>query len=61
VQCERLRQTEVAGRFYQDDIVVEPFQYEDGYLVVPTKPGLGIEIDEDKLRHYSAKEPLVLQ
>lgn len=54
-------QTEVAGRFYQDDIVVEPFQYEDGYLVVPTKPGLGIEIDEDKLRHYSAKEPLVLQ
>ena len=53
-------QTEVAGRFYQDDIVVEPFQYEDGYLVVPTKPGLGIEIDEDKLRHYSAKESLVL-
>ena len=54
-------QTEVAGRFYQDDIVVEPFQYEDGYLVVPTKPGLGIEIDEDKLKHYSAREPLVLQ
>lgn len=54
-------QTEVAGRFYQDDIVVEPFQYEDGCLVVPTKPGLGIEIDEDKLRHYSTKEPLVLQ
>ncbi len=54
-------QTEVAGRFYQDDIVVEPFQYEDGYLVVPTKPGLGIEIDEDKLKHYSTREPLVLQ
>ena len=54
-------QTEVAGRFYQDDIVVEPFQYDDGDLVVPTKPGLGIEIDEDKLKHYSAREPLVLQ
>ena len=54
-------QTEVAGRFYQDDIVVEPFQYEDGYLVVPTTPGLGIAIDEDKLKHYSVREPLVLQ
>lgn len=54
-------QTEVAGRFYQDDIVVEPFQYDNGDLVVPTKPGLGIEIDEDKLKHYSTKEPLVLQ
>ena len=54
-------QTEIAGRYYQDDIVVEPFRYEDGYLVVPTGPGLGIEIDEDKLRYYSDKEPLVLQ
>lgn len=54
-------QTEVVGRFYQDDIIIERFRYEDGYLVVPTKPGLGIEIDEEKLRHYSIKEPLVLE
>jgi muconate cycloisomerase len=54
-------QTEVAGRFYQDDIVVEPFKYEDGCLIIPDKPGLGVEVDEDKLKHYSVREPLVLQ
>jgi len=54
-------QTEVAGRFYQDDIVVKPFKYEDGCLIIPDKPGLGVEVDEDKLKHYSVREPLVLQ
>ncbi|MFC1951452.1 mandelate racemase/muconate lactonizing enzyme family protein [Chloroflexota bacterium] len=54
-------QTEVVGRNYQDDIIVEPFRYEDGYLIVPTKPGLGIEIDEDKLKYHSAKEPLIIE
>jgi len=54
-------QTEVAGRFYQDDIITQPFRYDDGYLYVPTEPGLGIVVDEDKLKHYSTKEPLVLQ
>ncbi|MFC1912672.1 mandelate racemase/muconate lactonizing enzyme family protein [Chloroflexota bacterium] len=54
-------QTEVAGRFYQDDIIAQPFRYDDGYLYVPTEPGLGIVVDEDKLKHYSVKDPLVLQ
>jgi len=54
-------QTEVAGRFYQDDIITEPFRYDDGYLYVPTEPGLGIVVAEDKLKHYSVREPLVLQ
>lgn len=54
-------QTEVAGRFYQDDIAAEPFKYEDGCLVVPDRPGLGVEVDEDKLKHYSTREPLVVE
>jgi len=42
----------IAGIYYQDDIIVDPFAYSDGDIVVSPKPGLGIELDEDKLKHY---------
>jgi L-alanine-DL-glutamate epimerase-like enolase superfamily enzyme len=45
-------QTKVAGRFYLDDIITEPFKYEDGYLYVPQGPGLGIELNEAKVAQY---------
>jgi muconate cycloisomerase len=45
-------QTELAGQFYLDDIITEPFAYKDGCLEVPDRPGLGIELDEAKLERY---------
>ena len=48
-----VQRTKVAGRKYLDDIVRQPFAYEDGHLVVPDGPGLGIEVDEAKLQKYS--------
>ena len=45
-------QTKVAGRFYQDDIIADPFKYEDGYLYVPHGPGLGVQLDEEKVAKY---------
>ena len=45
-------QTRVAGRFYNDDILAEPFQYRDGALRVPDGPGLGITVDLAKLERY---------
>jgi muconate cycloisomerase len=42
----------IAGIYYQDDIITEPFDYSDGDVIVSSKPGLGIELDEDKLKHY---------
>jgi len=42
----------IAGIYYQDDIITEPFEFDDGDIIVSSKPGLGIEIDEDKLKHY---------
>lgn len=27
--------------------------YRDGKIQVPTAPGLGVELDEDKLKHYA--------
>jgi L-alanine-DL-glutamate epimerase-like enolase superfamily enzyme len=44
--------TEVAGHKYLDDIIKTPFVYEDGYLLPPVGPGLGIEVDEKKIEKY---------
>jgi muconate cycloisomerase len=45
-------QTKVAGVFYRDDIIREPFYYERGSLRVPDGPGLGVELDEERLALY---------
>ncbi len=39
--------------FYVDDVVEEPFTLKDGALTVPTGPGLGIKVNEDKVRKYT--------
>lgn len=44
---------EVAGRYFLDDIVTASFAYERGRLHVPRGPGLGVEVDPDKLRAYA--------
>jgi len=39
---------------YIDDIVCQPFALDaEGMLSIPQKPGLGIELDLDKLKRYS--------
>lgn len=35
------------------DDIVEPLALVDGSLRVPTEPGLGVQVDEDKLAHYA--------
>ena len=50
---EGIDQTKVAGRWYNDDIITRPFDYEDGCLIVPDGPGLGIQVDMEKIRKYS--------
>jgi len=32
-----------------EDLLVEPFKVKEGYIDVPTGPGMGVEIDEEKL------------
>ena len=36
-----------------DDLIVEPIDIQDGYAIVPHKPGLGVELDEDAVGRYS--------
>ncbi len=47
--------TQMAGKMYLDDIVTRAFDYRDGNLVVPSLPGLGIELDEEKVAMYRAE------
>jgi muconate cycloisomerase len=44
---------EMGGQFLLvDDFGREPLAMEDGAFLVPTGPGLGVEVDEDKLAEY---------
>src|SRR5207244_1903498 len=44
---------EIAGIYYTDDVVTEPFRFEDGRVLCPDGPGLGVEVDTDKLAQYA--------
>lgn len=45
-----------SGLFF-DEILKEPFEWEDGDLLVPDRPGLGVELDEAKLAEYKPSAP----
>jgi muconate cycloisomerase len=48
---------ELGGQFLmQDDIAQVPLEFKDGALQVPPGPGLGVAIDEDKVRKYRVDE-----
>jgi glucarate dehydratase len=35
-----------------DDVITTPFKYRDACFEVPQGPGLGVELDRDKLEKY---------
>jgi mandelate racemase len=38
---------------WADPLLKEPFKLENGYLIIPDKPGNGIEWDEDAIKHHA--------
>lgn len=40
----------------KDDIVAEPLRYNEFGVTLPTGPGLGVSLDEEKLAHYTRVE-----
>jgi len=38
---------------WADPLMTEPFKLENGYLIIPDKPGNGIEWDEDAIKRYA--------
>ena len=47
-----------SARYYREDIT-EPFVAEDGRMAVPTGPGLGVEIDEERVESLTASRQVV--
>lgn len=44
----------VAGVYYTDDLITRPFSFSEGRVIKPDGPGLGIDVDEEKLEKYAA-------
>jgi len=45
--------SDVLGSYLrEDDLIAEPIHLEGGYASVPSKPGLGVELDTDALARY---------
>ena len=40
----------------RDELCTTVFEARDGYVDVPTGPGLGIEVDEEALRHFASRD-----
>lgn len=43
------------SRHFFDEIVKEPFEWEEGSIIPSSRPGIGIELDEQKLEKYRGK------
>jgi muconate cycloisomerase len=43
---------QVAGIYYTDDLIAAPMRFADGAIDLPAGPGLGIAVDEEKVRRY---------
>jgi galactonate dehydratase len=37
---------------FHDALLVEPLQFENGFITPPVRPGLGVELDEDMVREH---------
>ncbi len=44
-----------AKYFLERDLLAKPFPIENGRVIVPKGPGLGVEVDEARVRHYAVE------
>ena len=51
---------ETFGGFHTE-IVKEAIQWEDGYIIPPTKPGLGIELNEEVAARHPYDGPIFIE
>jgi O-succinylbenzoate synthase len=48
-----------SSRFYERDLITEPFVVEDGHITVPTGPGLGVTVDLQRLDEVTVRRDWV--
>lgn len=54
--AEFLGDDQTAGIYYKDDLIAEAMSFVDGAIVVPTRPGMGIDVDEAKIDRYLVRD-----
>ena len=47
---------QIGGIYYKDDLLSEPMEFVDGAIVVPSGPGMGIEVDLKKIEKYRVRD-----
>jgi len=54
--------TELFGHvMLEDDMIIEPIDYDDGKATVPAGPGWGVELDEDALAKYATAKTVKVE
>lgn len=48
---------QLAGIYYKDDLIKAPFVFSEGAIRVPEGPGMGIDVDEEKIGRYRVDPP----
>ncbi len=41
---------------FHADILVKPIRWEEGYIIPPTEPGLGVELNEEFIKNYPYRD-----
>jgi muconate cycloisomerase len=44
----------------EDDLLIEPIDYSEGFARVPAGPGWGVQLDEEALERYSTAPTVTL-
>jgi muconate cycloisomerase len=47
---------QVGGIYYRDDLISAPMKLVDGAIEVPTGPGMGIDVDLNKIEQYRVRD-----
>jgi len=47
---------QLAGIYYKDDLLVEPMILSEGVLTLPTTPGMGMRLDDDKIKRFTVSK-----
>lgn len=50
-----------SDRFFKKDIVSSGLELHEGCILVPNKPGVGIEVDEKRLEELTVGNPIILE
>ncbi len=50
-----------SDRFFNKDIVSSGLVLKEGFILVPTKPGVGVDVDEKRLDDLTVERPIILE